>query len=94
MPNQKAGMEIPRKVMVEVALSKNFPLRIAPDMPSGMAITRAIRKAVPDSWRVGASFSPISSSTGRRDMKLRPQSPVTMPFSQLRYWICTGWSRP
>ena len=92
--NQNEGIEMPRNVRGVATLSKTLPLRMAQKIPTGMEMQSAMRKDTPQSCRVGTTRSPMSSSTGRELLIDTPQSPVSMPASQCRYWMGTGSFRP
>ena len=52
------------------------------------------KNAAAASCNVWGSRAPSSDATGRLFWNDTPQSPVTMPTSQFRYWSGNGLSKP
>ena len=92
--NQKSGMAMPN-IAPLVATMSVIELRLSAAMtPVAIPKTSDTMKLAAASCIVWGSLDASSVVTGRLFWKDLPQSPVTIPPSQLRYWIGNGRSSP
>src|SRR5262245_50786069 len=86
MPNQKLGIEMPKKPNVEPRLSTHeFGLAPA-QAPSGIPKMIAISMDATASSIVAGSLSPINVRTGSAYRKDVPRSPARIFARNRRYW--------